>query len=137
MDFIGLWKVHSIASYTDDGMVFMPVEDYLNAPIPSYITDAESVEGEMADRRKNASAILKICDDGMIYNLMPIPEGVPQEEINLSILNYNTNLQPIAMSITTARSPSAMMPAANPIKKRVKKLRIPYLPYSDITAILN
>lgn len=85
MDFIGLWKVHSIASYTDDGMVFMPVEDYLNAPIPSYITDAESVEGEMADRRKNASAIMKICDDGMIYNLMPIPEGVPQEEIDSAV----------------------------------------------------
>ncbi len=85
MDFIGLWKVHSLASYTEDGMVFMPVEEYLNAPMPAYISDPESIEAEMADRRKNASAMLKICGDGMIYNLMPIPEGVPQEEIDSAV----------------------------------------------------
>lgn len=87
MSYIGKWKLHSVMTYDEDNMpIFLTPEEYLNSPMP-YIdeSDEEAVEDEMRERRKTIGMLIKICDDGKLYMLMPLPEGVSQEEIDKAV----------------------------------------------------
>ncbi|MBQ4626714.1 MAG: hypothetical protein IJB45_05620 [Clostridia bacterium] len=87
MDFIGKWKFHSIGTYTDDNeLVYLTAEEYLNSPM-LYIdeTDKDAVAEEMKERRKTIGMQIKICDDGKLYMLMPLPEGVSEAEVNEAV----------------------------------------------------
>ena len=98
MNYIGLWKFHSIANnnMTDEGfeITWLEKETYIAAPMPAYIdeSDEESVAYEMQERYRNASTKLKISEDGNIYILLPIPEGVSPEEIEQAVEAGEVNL---------------------------------------------
>ncbi len=87
MDFIGKWNFHSIGTYTDDDeLVYLTAEDYLDSPM-LYIdeTDKDAVAEEMKERKKIIGMQIKICDDGKLYMLMPLPEGVSQAEVDEAV----------------------------------------------------
>ncbi len=87
MDFIGKWKFQSIGTYTDNGeFVYLTAEGYLDSPM-LYIdeTDKDAVAEEMKERKKIIGMQIKICDDGKLYMLMPLPEGVSQNEIDEAV----------------------------------------------------
>ena len=87
MSYVGKWVFQSIASTDEnDNFVYLSAEEYLKAPMP-YIdeTDEDEVQNELRERKNMISAQLKICDDGNMYMLMPIPEGVTQEEVDEAV----------------------------------------------------
>ena len=87
MDFIGKWKFQSIGTYTDNGeFVYLTAEGYLDSPM-LYIdeTDKDAVAEEMKERKKIIGMQIKICDDGKLYMLMPLPEGVSQNEVDEAV----------------------------------------------------
>ena len=87
MDFIGKWKFQSIGTYTDNGeFVYLTAEGYLDSPM-LYIdeTDKDAVAEEMKERKKIIGMQIKICDDGKLYVLMPLPEGVSQNEVDEAV----------------------------------------------------
>ena len=87
MTYTGLWRFHSIATTNDrDELVFLTAEEYLNAPMP-YVdeTDPEAVADELKERKTMAGMQVKVCEDGRLYLLMPLPEGVPQEEVDAAV----------------------------------------------------
>lgn len=95
MSYVGLWKLHSIGVNNEDfEITYMSAEEYLNSPMPSYVdkNDEEAVEEELNDRRKTVSVMLKVGEDGLIYNLMPLPAGVTQEEIDAAVSAGQVNL---------------------------------------------
>ena len=85
--YVGLWKFHSIGQFSDEGkMVYLTAEEYLKAPMP-YIdaSDEDEVAHEMKERKMTVGGKLKISDDGKIYMMVPLPEGVPQAEIDKAV----------------------------------------------------
>ncbi|MBQ8836632.1 MAG: hypothetical protein IJ002_03885 [Clostridia bacterium] len=87
MDHIGTWVFHSIGAMNDkDELVYLSAEDYLNSPMP-YVdeTDEEAVADEMKERKKMVGMQVKICEDGKLYLLSPLPEGVSQEEVDKAV----------------------------------------------------
>ena len=87
MEYVGKWKFHSIGSIDEnDNLIYLNSEEYINSPMP-YIdeSDEEMVEDELNERKKMVGACLKICDDGNLYMLIPIPDDIPQEEINQAV----------------------------------------------------
>lgn len=87
MSYSGNWIFHSIASVNEnDEMVFLTAEEFLNSPMP-YVdaSDEEAVAEELQDRRKLIGSQIKVCDDGKLYLLMPLPEGVSQEEVDAAV----------------------------------------------------
>ncbi len=83
MDYIGNWIFDSIGVLDDEkGLIFLSGDEYLDSPMP-YIdeTDEEAVQDEMNERKKTIGMQVKICDDGKLYLLMPIPEGVSEKEL--------------------------------------------------------
>ncbi|MBR6619834.1 MAG: hypothetical protein IKK85_05785 [Clostridia bacterium] len=87
MDFIGKWKFHSIGVSNDNGeLVYLTAEGYLDSPM-LYIdeTDKDAVNEEMKERKKIIGMQIKICDDGKMYMLMPLPEGVSQAEVDKAV----------------------------------------------------
>ena len=87
MDYIGNWIFDSIGVLDDEkGLVFLSGDEYLASPMP-YIdeTDEEAVQDEMNERKKTIGMQVKICDDGKLYLLMPIPEGVSEKELQAAI----------------------------------------------------
>ena len=87
MSFIGKWKFHSIGVVTEtDEMVYMDEKEYLESPMP-YIdeTDPEAVADEIKERKQMIGGKLSISEDGKLYMLMPLPEGVSQEEIDAAV----------------------------------------------------
>lgn len=87
MDFIGKWKFHSIGVFNDnDELVYLTADDYLNSPM-LYIdeTDKDAVAEEMKERKKIIGMQIKICDDGKLYMLMPLHEGVSQAEVDEAV----------------------------------------------------
>ena len=67
-------------------MVYLGAEDYLKSPMP-YIdeTDEEAVSDELRERKTMIGTQIEICEDGSLYVLMPIPEGVTKEEIDAAV----------------------------------------------------
>ena len=87
MTFTGKWKLHSVMIYDENEQpVYLTPSEYLDSPMP-YIdeTDEEAVEDEMKERKKLIGMSIKICDDGNLYMLSPLPEGVSQKEIDSAV----------------------------------------------------
>ena len=86
MSFIGKWIFHSIGVMGEDGLTYMTADEYLNSPIP-YVdeTDEEAVAEEIKERKQMIGSCIEVCDDGNLYMLMPIPEGVTQDEIDEAV----------------------------------------------------
>lgn len=87
MSYVGKWVFHSIASTDEnDNWVHLSAEEYLKAPMP-YIdeTDEDEVQNEIKERKSMIGSQLKVCEDGNMYMLMPLPEGVTQEEVNEAV----------------------------------------------------
>ena len=88
MSYIGKWKFHSIGTVDDETYerVWLNGEEYMNSPMP-YIdeTDEESVADEMKERKKTVGMLLEVCEDGNLYVLMPLPEGVSKEEVEAAV----------------------------------------------------
>ena len=83
MNYIGKWVFDSIGTHDDEkGMIYLNADEYLASPMP-YIdeTDKEAVADEMNKRKETIGMQVKICDDGKLHFLMPIPEGVSETEL--------------------------------------------------------
>jgi len=87
MSYIGFWKFHSIGTVNDDcEMVYLNEEEYLNSPMPYIDTeDPDAVADEMRERKQMIGSQIEICEDGKLYMLMPLPEDVPQEEVDEAV----------------------------------------------------
>ena len=70
----------------NDEMVYLNAEEYLNSPTP-YVdeSDEEAVADELRERKKMVGMQVKICGDGKLYLLSPLPEGVSQEEVDKAV----------------------------------------------------
>ena len=87
MSYVGKWVFHSIGMVNDsDEVVFLSAEEYLKAPMP-YIdeSDEEAVADELKERRNMIGGQIAVCEDGKLYMLMPLPEGVSEEEVDKAV----------------------------------------------------
>ena len=87
MSYVGKWVFHSIGMVNDsDEVVFLSAEEYLKAPMP-YVdeSDEEAVADELKERRTMISGQIAVCEDGKLYMLMPLPEGVSKEEVDKAV----------------------------------------------------
>ena len=87
MSYVGKWVFHSIGMVNDsDEVVFLSAEQYLKAPMP-YIdeSDEEAVADELKERRNMVGGQIAVCEDGKLYMLMPLPEGVSKEEVDKAV----------------------------------------------------
>ena len=87
MSYVGKWVFHSIGMVNDsDEVVFLSAEEYLKAPMP-YVdeSDEEAVADELKERRKMIGGQIAVCEDGKLYMLMPLPEGVSKEEVDKAV----------------------------------------------------
>lgn len=88
MSYVGKWKFHSIGTVDDNTCerVWLNAEEYMNSPMP-YIDekDEEAVADEMKEREKTVGMLLDVCEDGKLYVLMPLPEGVSKEEVEKAV----------------------------------------------------
>lgn len=87
MNYVGKWAFHSIGMINDnDEWIYLNAEEYLNSPMP-YIdeTDEEAVADEMKERKLMIGGQIAVCEDGKLYMLMPLPEGVSQEEVDAAV----------------------------------------------------
>lgn len=87
MNYIGTWVFHSIGTITEqDEFVYLTADEYLAAPMPYVDTeDEEAVADEMKERRNMIRTEILIQDDGLLYMLMPLPDGVTQEEVDAAV----------------------------------------------------
>ena len=87
MSYVGKWVFHSIGTVNDsDEVVFLSAEEYLKTPMP-YIdeSDEEAVADELKERRNMIGGQIAVCEDGKLYMLMPLPEGVSKEEVDKAV----------------------------------------------------
>lgn len=87
MQYTGKWVFHSYMSRDDDfNIVYLSAEEYLNSPMP-YIdeNDEDEVKSEMRERTRIVNSYIKITDDMKIYMLMPLPDGVSQQEVDAAV----------------------------------------------------
>ena len=87
MSYVGKWVFHSIGMVNDsDEVVFLSAEEYLKAPMP-YIdeSDEEAVADELKERQQMIGGQIAVCEDGKLYMLMPLPEGVSKEEVDKAV----------------------------------------------------
>ena len=87
MSYVGKWVFHSIGMVNDsDEVEFLSAEEYLKAPM-LYIdeSDEEAVADELKERRTMISGQIAVCEDGKLYMLMPLPEGVSKEEVDKAV----------------------------------------------------
>ncbi|MBQ9135392.1 MAG: hypothetical protein IJX66_04795 [Lachnospiraceae bacterium] len=88
MSYVGKWKFHSIGTVDDETCerIWLKAEEYMNSPMP-YVdeTDEEAVADEMKERKKTVGMLLEVCEDGKLYVLMPLPDGVSQEEVEAAV----------------------------------------------------
>ena len=87
MSYVGKWVFHSIGIVNDsDEVVFLSAEEYLKAPMP-YIdeSDEEAVADELKERQQMIGGQIAVCEDGKLYMLMPLPEGVSKEEVDKAV----------------------------------------------------
>lgn len=99
MSYTGFWKFHSMGVMTDEGLVYMGPEEYLKSPMP-YIdeTDEEAVADEMKERKMSIGTRIEVCEDGKLYILAPLPEGVTQEEVDEAVKAGQVELRHGAIS---------------------------------------
>ena len=88
MSYIGKWKFHSIGTVDDETCerVWLNAEDYMKFPM-LYIdeSDEEAVADEIKERKRTVGTLLEVCEDGKLYVLMPLPEGVSKEEVEAAV----------------------------------------------------
>ena len=88
MGYIGKWKFHSIGTVDDETCerVWLNAEEYMNSPMP-YVdeSDEELVADEIKERKRTIGTLLEVCEDGKLYVLMPLPEGVSKEEVDAAV----------------------------------------------------
>ncbi|MBE7064381.1 MAG: hypothetical protein E7384_00990 [Ruminococcaceae bacterium] len=87
MNYVGKWVFHSIGTMNDnDEFVYLNAEEYINSPMP-YVdeTDPEAIADEMKERKQMVGGQIKVCEDGKLYMLMPLPEGVSQAEVDAAV----------------------------------------------------
>ena len=87
MSYVGKWVFHSIGTVNDsDEVVFLSAEEYLKAPMP-YVdeSDEEAVADELKERRNMIGGQIAVCEDGKLYMLIPLPEGVSKEEVDKAV----------------------------------------------------
>ena len=87
MSYVGKWVFHSIGMVNDsDEVEFLSAEEYLKAPM-TYIdeSDEEAVADELKERRNMIGGQIAVCEDGKLYMLMPLPEGVSKEEVDKAV----------------------------------------------------
>ena len=86
MSYIGKWTIHSIGSIEDDALVYLSPDEYIASPM-QYIdeSDEEAVAGELAERKKTVGMEIRVLEDGILYMLMPLPEGVSCEEVEEAV----------------------------------------------------
>ena len=87
MSYVGKWVFHSVGMVNDsDEVVFLSAEEYLKAPMP-YIdeSDEEAVADELKERQQMIGGQIAVCEDGKLYMLMPLPEGVSKEEVDKAV----------------------------------------------------
>ena len=88
MSYVGKWQFHSIGTVDDETCerVWMNAEEYMKSPMP-YIdeTDEEAVADEMKERQQMIGGQIAVCEDGKLYMLMPLPEGVSKEEVDQAV----------------------------------------------------
>ncbi|MBE6613271.1 MAG: hypothetical protein E7632_12355 [Ruminococcaceae bacterium] len=87
MRYVGKWVFHSVGMMNDsDELVYLNAEEYLAAPMP-YVdeSDEEAVADEMKERRQMIGGQIAVCEDGKLYMLMPLPEGVSAEEVEAAV----------------------------------------------------
>lgn len=87
MSFIGKWVFDSIGVEQEEkGIVCLGGEEYLSSPMPYIDTsDAEAVEDEMRERRKTIGMQVRICEDGKLLLLIPVPDGVSEKELSAAV----------------------------------------------------
>lgn len=87
MKYVGKWIFHSVGIPNDENeMVFLGADEYLNSPMPYIDTDdSEAVADEIKERKQIIGGIMEICDDGKLYMLMPLPQGVTKKEIDEAV----------------------------------------------------
>lgn len=87
MSYVGKWVFHSIGMIDEaDNLVFLNAEEYLDAPMPYVDTsDADAVADELKERRLMIGGQVAVCEGGKLYMLMPLPEGVPQAEVDRAV----------------------------------------------------
>lgn len=88
MSYIGKWRFHSIGTVDEETCerVWLNADEYMNSPM-LYIdeTDEEEVAQEIKEREKTVGMILEVCEDGKLYVLTPLPEGVSEEEVEAAV----------------------------------------------------
>ena len=87
MSYVGRWVFHSIGAMNEnDEMIYMGAEEYLDSPM-LYIdeTDAQAVADEIKERKQIVGGQIAVCEDGKMYMLMPLPEGVSQAEVDAAV----------------------------------------------------
>ena len=87
MSYVGKWMFHSIGAMNEnDEMVYMDAKEYLNSPM-LYIdeSDEEAVADELKERQQMIGGQIAVCEDGKLYMLMPLPEGVSKEEVDQAV----------------------------------------------------
>lgn len=87
MSYVGKWVFHSIGVMNEnDEMVYMDAEEYLKAPMTDIDeSDEEAVADELKERRMMIGGQIAVCEDGKLYMLMPLPEGVSKEEVDKAV----------------------------------------------------
>ena len=88
MSYVGKWQFHSIGTVDDETCerVWLNAEEYMKSPM-DYVdeSDEEAVAGEMKERKNTVGTILEVCEDGKLFALMPLPEGVSKEEVEANL----------------------------------------------------
>ena len=87
MSYVGKWVFHSIGVMNEnDELVYMNAEEYLNSPMP-YVdeSDEEAVADEMRERQRMIGGQIAVSEDGKLYMLAPLPEGVSKEEVDRAV----------------------------------------------------
>ena len=88
MNYVGKWIFHSIGTVDDETCerIWLNAEEYMNSPMP-YIDEAdeEAVADEIKERKRTIATQLEVCEDGKLYALMPLPEGVSKEEVESAV----------------------------------------------------
>ncbi len=87
MKYVGIWNFDSIRTMNEsDEFVYLNAEEYLKSPMP-YIdeSDEEAVADEIKERKQIIGSKIEICEDGSLYMLIPLPEGVTKEEVDEAV----------------------------------------------------
>ena len=87
MTYTGKWKLHSVMTFSEDNrQVWLTPQEYLDSPMP-YVdeSDEEAVADELRERKRMIDTTIKVCEDGRLYMLTSLPEGIPQAEVDKAV----------------------------------------------------